>query len=608
MEDEPVQKTEFSFGQTSIEVPAEGGEFTAAYILSNPVEGLEVEPKASEDWIHDFDMSTEGRVKFIVDSTDVEIYDREATLTLKYGEEEISLQIVQKGAEAQIELVVEQARYYSLIVKVVPKDPEMRVFFSVIDQEIMDSYASDDELFAADSAYLVKAAESSHMTYEEYCYYMWNTLWNRHYPLCYVLMRSIYGATDQWFEPGKDYCVYCYGINVEGKPMTQVYKLPTSTLPLIEDSNVAFDMDMSVSGQSVTLSVTPSDKSQLYVSGARLMESSDSNDELLRAVQMNIDNSIFMSYSHPGTVESGGVSWESLVEAISTKGDSEKTINIGVANASGKAYVYALDEMGNIISEGAVKDFTTEDIVLSENEITMVVSDIEFDKAQLSITTTNGDPYRLYKMVDDGSFENLSSDEIITKVRQEGDIVLGNASGNMNVPLTGLTSATNYILVAFGFDKQVVTTDAYVLRFTTPEIVEGGVKCEAKVIKWFNSIDAYNKYPSEFSYYEDFECAVVSTEATVSGDYDWYLYQILSTNTVGKMTDEQLLNMVNNLYKANGPSGPKEYFVVNFDVPMTLFAVAIDKEGNFGPVFRQEYTFTKDGCSPIDEFDLNDYL
>ena len=160
--------TGFSLGQTSVEVPAEGGEVTVAYVLEDPVEGLEVIPKITVDWVHDFDMSDAGRVKFTVDPTDVEVYDRETVLTLTYGEEARDLKIVQKGAEASIEFVVEQARHYSFIVRIVPKDPDMRCFVTAVEKETADSYVLDEEIFAADAEHFREHAELYGLTLEQY--------------------------------------------------------------------------------------------------------------------------------------------------------------------------------------------------------------------------------------------------------------------------------------------------------------------------------------------------------------------------------------------------------------------------------------------------------
>ena len=100
------------------------------------------------------------------------------------------------------------------------------------------------------------------------------------------------------------------------------------------------------------------------------------------------------------------------------------------------------------------------------------------------------------------------------------------------------------------------------------------------------------------------ESAIVQVRAEVSGASEWYLYHIMPSATVSAMSDEQLLGVVENLYNTVGACGPYKIFSMKLDAPLTLFGVAMGSDGNYGPVFRKEYTFTKEGMSPIDEFVL----
>ena len=596
--------TGFSLGQTSVEVPAEGGEVTVAYVLEDPVEGLEVIPKITVDWVHDFDMSDAGRVKFTVDPTDVEVYDRETVLTLTYGEEARDLKIVQKGAEASIEFVVEQARHYSFIVRIVPKDPDMRCFVTAVEKETADSYVLDEEIFAADAEHFREHAELYGLTLEQYFNQMYSTSWFFTPPYSYVQLNSVYGMTDNWFDAGKDYCVYCYGIDEQGKPLTQVYRQYVSTMPLSLDSQLNLDMTVEVDGQSVLLSVNPSDASSLYYYGAMLADDK-SEEELLYEVQSNIDRSIFMAYSYPETVYSGGVDWKELVRTVAQTGPAERSIDFEVADRNGMAFAYAIDDMGNIISAGTVKSFKTDNVDRSDNEITLTISDIDFRSAYVDVATTNSDPWQLCIAQDDGGFEGLSSEELIERIWDKGRIAYDIGHGNARLPLGNLTESTAYIVVAYGWDKGRVTTDAVTSSFSTSVQEISEAVCEPYVYKYFSSLEMAERYPEEYGEYAGYaESAIVQVRAEVSGASEWYLYHIMPSATVSAMSDEQLLGVVENLYNTVGACGPYKIFSMKLDAPLTLFGVAMGSDGNYGPVFRKEYTFTKEGMSPIDEFVL----
>lgn len=600
-----------SFGQTMLEIPPEGGEMTVAYFLENPVDGLEVVPGASEEWVHDFDMSEEGKVSFIVDSTDVEVEDREAVLSLKYGEDSVGLRLVQKGAEAQIMMDVEFARNFSFVVKVVPKDPEMRVYLSVVEQDVMDAFASEDEIFTSDRDALHQLAEHNNMTYEQYVSLMYNSYWHRNPPLSYMKLNSIQNLLDDGshLKPATDYCVYGYGIDQEGNPLTQVYKIPVTTTALNADCNVTLDLDVKVNQQSATFLVTPSDDAQPYYNHF-FKKRIDDEEEMRYEVQQVIDNAVFMGYSDPERVLNGGVEWEEMAKLLHKTGPTELTVNVGLAGLECTAYAYCLDDMGNIVSMGTVEHFTTEDVAMSDNVITMEVSDITFNSVKLSVSTTvSTDPYFVFLDKDDGGYEGLSSEDLINRIRlSKTKTTVFGGMGNFEKALESLDEESTYIIVAHGYQLGKFTTEAFVKRFTTEKRVIGDAQCELLIDKYFEVTDVCEKYPDEFAKYAVVPSgAMAPVRAEIEGDYEYYVYNYVVTSS--SLSDTQLINMLISKHKFQGASGTAEIvgaFV--YDNPVTFFAAAMDKNGNWGPVFRKEITFTQDGVSPIEELDLEGYV
>lgn len=601
-------ETFFQLGQTSVNVPAEGGEITVGYVLENPVEGLEVIPRVTVDWVHDFDISNVGKVSFTVDPTDMEVKERTCVLLLEYGEDKSELTIVQAGAEAQVVLEVEQARHYSIIMYIEPKNPDMRVFYNVIKQDVMDSYDSDEELFAADKEYFNIMAEESGITLEQFKNQWYEMSGDRSFPYSYIRMVSEYHRFADYIEPDTDYCAYCYGIDENLSPLTQVYRVPVTTKALVLSPKPTFDIDYTIENQTVvTVSVTPSDLSARYYFGAYIASHDMSESELRNSTQENIDFSVFAAYSYPESVLNGGLDWASLVAQVSAVGASERTLDLKVADREAIAYAYAIDDMGNIISEGDTVRFYTEDVPESDNIISLNVSDVGFFKANLSVTVTNDDPYTVAYTIDDGGFDGLSPNEKIMRMEEIGEKVYV-GSGNSTHELTPLEKEKDYIVLAYGYSKFQATTEPVELRFRTIEQTVAEVKCEPYFDKYFNSLEVYEKYPEEFAIYEGIECAIIPVRAGVTGDPAWYVYYMMTASVVNSMTDEQLLSVLDNLYKNQGTTGPSEIFGMNMDVPMALFGVAVDKDGNYSEIYKEEFTFTREGCAPIEEFDLNDYL
>ena len=63
---------------------ADGGSENLSYTIVNPVEGQQISASCDQDWVHSFDYSTEGKIKFKYAAYSDEENDRTATLTLTY--------------------------------------------------------------------------------------------------------------------------------------------------------------------------------------------------------------------------------------------------------------------------------------------------------------------------------------------------------------------------------------------------------------------------------------------------------------------------------------------------------------------------------------------
>ena len=80
-----------------ITVGAEGGDVAINYTITEPVEGLVLEATTAEDWFGNITIG-ENTVKFFVDANNA-LEQRVGMITLAYGEENITLGVMQAGAE-----------------------------------------------------------------------------------------------------------------------------------------------------------------------------------------------------------------------------------------------------------------------------------------------------------------------------------------------------------------------------------------------------------------------------------------------------------------------------------------------------------------------------
>lgn len=171
-------------------------------------------------------------------------------------------------------------------------------------------------------------------------------------------------------------------------------------------------------------------------------------------------------------------------------------------------------------------------------------------------------------------------------------------------------SQQEYVIVAFALNMNgtaagpVTKTD-----YTAEEIVVSSAKAAVKVLKYFSGQELYNYDPVKYAG-GDGNPAYSLTEVTHTEDaVKWYA--AIFSEDLSETTDK---NIIKNLVDYGGGEMNVDrletwlwgYF---FDVAYygrdgilnTLCAVAIDAEGNYGPVFRELYKPVTTGASPISE-------
>lgn len=116
-EDPITGPAEFSIVDTIVEVPAEGGEFSATYFLENPVLGEEVHPTCSDSWVSGFNTLTAYEITFTVSANMTEGVSREAVVNVEYNGENFSFTVSQDAFEDIVDgyLYGDNSRYYGAI-------------------------------------------------------------------------------------------------------------------------------------------------------------------------------------------------------------------------------------------------------------------------------------------------------------------------------------------------------------------------------------------------------------------------------------------------------------------------------------------------------------
>lgn len=128
------KRPEITVDPLELTIPVEGGTFEVSYTIENPVEGqtITVEPAVELTWAHDFEV-LENRIRFAVDSYadgEPDSAPRNSFFQLVYAgcNSRPTVKLTQNAPEKQftIGLEVVSKSYNSVIVKILPSDPDIK--------------------------------------------------------------------------------------------------------------------------------------------------------------------------------------------------------------------------------------------------------------------------------------------------------------------------------------------------------------------------------------------------------------------------------------------------------------------------------------------------
>ena len=172
-------------------------------------------------------------------------------------------------------------------------------------------------------------------------------------------------------------------------------------------------------------------------------------------------------------------------------------------------------------------------------------------------------------------------------------------TGHSKTRCEDLYPDTDYVPYAFVFDLEG-DYDGPAVRgeiFHTPAAVVSDAAITVGFDEYFDGDEVCQYYPA---YADAAGSALLPVAAQLSGDVAEYYYQVFDGDLTdpGENSDELVIN--NLIYR--GISSPKAVLYVDFDTELTILAVAVNAEGEYGEVFRVCFTLPKGGESPVQYF------
>lgn len=453
-EPEPVPSGNIVLSEDEITVPAEGGEAGISYTFEDGLDDSELEFMFDADWITDMHSNAPGAITFNV-AVNSEYSQREVVVEVSCPARNTSdtFKVVQSAAEEVVEdtgleINMLEVTANSFTFNIVPEDKEMPYVYRFAEQSLFESYGSDDGCIAYCINYYQEAASYYEMSLSEY---LSGVLTYGDRPDTTVLPVL----------PETTYTLFAFGLSQEGNPLTGLAK-ETFTTEKAQNVDIAFDIDIAVSGVNVTMSVTPSDDSQRYYFDMCFASDIGNGEDygmLAEYVQKYVNETItnYRFYY--------GMTLEEVIQMMDSYGPDSYSTTLEYGN-SYAGFAAAIDETGLVISEIACELFETEAAPVSDNQIDVSISNIGPNSVDYSVTTTTDDQY-VFGYDNAEWWEGYSDERILQALIFGYDLSSSLYNGNISGTITGLAPDTEYFIYAFGYEGGSATSDITITRFTT---------------------------------------------------------------------------------------------------------------------------------------------
>lgn len=473
----PTPDAVVTLAGTTVEALAEGGEYTLAYTLENPVEGAEFDFACEADWVENLTADQE-KILFTVTANELE-EPRTATVTVAYGEiaqaaEFTITQAAKETAPALFTIEIEEVLGTSCITNVKALDPDMWYIMYITQVSYLTDYGitTAELLFEDEKSTYMRNAEFDGMNLGEYM----------------ETYQAIFKGDKraQWSNliPGTEMVFYVYGIefNADRTDYTLIsdvaYELITpKTADLVE--GVTFDVDVTVSGPDATVSVTPNGWDEYYVielldhtNPVYLEQGAEIDEEYINELGKH-----WMDYCSMYKMYYGYTN-QDICNEFCYSGAATETQELKSATDY-CAVVYATKEVDGLlqlVSKPAIKHFSTEKVQQVDMTLDIRVDNIGSRIADVTVTPSLPNEQYLFLLMPADYILSTNEDDIIVELLNDFITYAYTFKGEMTSHVTTLYDNTPYSIFCFGYHGGVPTTGLFRYDFTTEAAEPGEIK------------------------------------------------------------------------------------------------------------------------------------
>lgn len=440
--------TQFKLQQETVEIPAEGGEVSISYTVTNPVSDATIEAVPDDTWLHDFDYSEDGVIRFTADENPTVGQTRSTKVTVSYADGLIETEftaIQGEGLEkAPFDVAIDTVGMDFVTATITPLDPEMTWHAITYEKEVYEERFDTYDDVVADflSAYQFIASMVM-MDFESFM-------------MTHILTTGTQTMTFDQLRLDVDQYIFVVGLDSAGNRLTDGVLEPFRTLG-VDKEDITFDISVDVNGPYATLHTVPSDNSLGYYTD--IQEKSESGDEF--DLQGWVHTLIWRG-------EVMGKTREQVVDELSSYGEVTKEYYLN-ANTEYYAFAATLNEEGIVNSDVEIIEFTTGDILMSDNTFEITITETGADYVHYTITPSNNDSYT-YAVSPVADWEGLTDEEYVEDYIYYNSLAL-DMKARQGILENGedirLAANTEYYLFVFGYEQLTMTTDVTKVKFKT---------------------------------------------------------------------------------------------------------------------------------------------
>lgn len=457
---EEGNKPSINVSETEVSIDSEGGEVRIIYSVENSTEDTSIQVSKDSDWVT---IDTQQARVIYVSAEKNETGDkRTANLEITYtGAEPVKIKVTQEAFEAPIKLTVLNTEDVKITFSVETLDPNLTWTGQIVGKEWFDDMESEEEIFDADYDYYLLDAKDRGMAIEEY--------------LAMILNKGSFPAlTFGGLDPLSEYVIYVYGMNTSGERTTAIYSAEATTKEPYQGP-ITFDINAWAEEHIVYAEVIPDHEGVPFwldimpkadLDAAEL-SATDETERIREYAQTlindQIDRYLQISYITNRKEYVEFASYDYSVTDFNFEGYPETEYIV---------YACKFDDNANLVGDLVYETVTTDAIEMSDNQITVTLGTITQTTLDLTVETTNDDPYITVALesswlegcnTDQEIYDMLINDWAGSVWNLEYYLCYGSIRGTMAY----LEPDTDHTLVTFGYTANTVTTPMQKHTFKT---------------------------------------------------------------------------------------------------------------------------------------------